>query len=66
MDGTEQAVATLTSMGLPGVCIVGLAWALARVHKLYTESQEARIAEGIGCVEKLSAAVATLEKVRPQ
>lgn len=64
MDGTATTIAALTQMGLPGVCIIGLAFAVARLHKLYTESQEARVTQGIACVEKLSAAIATLEKVR--
>jgi len=63
-QATAGFVESLLGAGLPGAAILGLCLALWKVHGLYVKAQDARILEGIACVEKLSQAIATLDKFR--
>lgn len=62
-DATASAMGRLLESGLPGVVILGLCFALWKVHALYVKSQDARIDEGRQSLEKLSQAIATLDKL---
>lgn len=62
-DATAGAAARLLESGLPGIVILGLCLALWKVHGLYVKSQDARIDEGRESLEKLSQAIATLDKL---
>jgi hypothetical protein len=56
----------LTQMGLPGMAITGLFLALRYVHKLYTDVQEKRIAEGLDnrtAIERNTTAMTALVEV---
>jgi hypothetical protein len=53
----------LVSLGLPGVVILGLTYAVKTIWNRYSDSQEARIKEGRECVEAISNNTHALEKL---
>jgi hypothetical protein len=61
---TAGAFASLAENGLSGICILALGWGLFHVHGLYVKSNDARIAEGLSNLEKLSQAIHALDKLR--
>jgi hypothetical protein len=50
-------------LGLPGIVIFGLAYALFNIFKLYTEVQEKRIGEAREGVKALEANTSALESL---
>lgn len=53
----------LLSLGLPGVVILGLAFAVKTLWTRYSDTQDARIKEGRECVEAMSNNTHALEKL---
>jgi hypothetical protein len=64
MDNLLKGVGeTLLALGLPGIVIIGLAYAVFNMFKLYTEVQEKRIDEAREGVKALEANTSALESL---
>lgn len=64
--GISGSIDSLLQLGLPGVVIIILGFVAWRLHKLYAETQEKRIAEGreaVKAIEQNSAALDNLSEV---
>lgn len=62
MDNLLKGVGeTLLSLGLPGVIIIGLAFAVYNLFKLYAETQEKRIVEAREAVKAIEANTAAID-----
>lgn len=63
MDPNAQAVTQLLSMGLPGIIIASLGYAVIKLFNLLQTTNEARITEAKACVEALSANATALDAI---
>jgi dihydrodipicolinate synthase/N-acetylneuraminate lyase len=61
--GVTGSIDGLLQLGLPGIVIIALGFVCWRLHKLYTEVQEKRIAEGREAVKAMEQTTAALENL---
>lgn len=50
---TDAVIGELLKLGLPGAVIIGLGWALVRVHNLWVESQNKRLSDSQAMTERV-------------